>query len=115
MFKGSPLPREKVTPEMDALVVKILNDPHESWWGSLHAVEARGRTTPELITQNKDRLLELMEYDCTWIQTAAVCTLAKICTQPQHQGFGRCHEGCRSGGEGLRRPAAEGNVRCDAG
>ncbi len=84
MFKGSPLPREKVTPEMDALVVKILNDPKESWWGTLHAVEALGRTTPELVAQNRERLLELLEYDCTWIQTAALCTLAKICTQPEH-------------------------------
>jgi hypothetical protein len=84
MFKGNALPREKVTSEMDALVVKILNDPNESWWGSLHAIEALARTTPELIAQNRERLLELMEYDCTWIQTAAVCTLAKICTQPEH-------------------------------
>ncbi len=84
MFKGSPLPREKVTPEMDALVVKILNDPNESWWGTLHAIEALGRTNPQLIAQNRTRLLELLEYDSTWIQTAAVCTLARICTQPEH-------------------------------
>ncbi len=84
MFKGSPLPRDKVTPEMDALVVKILNDPNESWWGTLHAIEALGRTNPQLIAQNRKRLLDLLEYDCTWIQTAAVCTLAKISSDPQH-------------------------------
>ncbi len=84
MFKGRPLPRESVTPEMDQLVVKILNDPNESWWGSLHAIEALGRTTPELVAQNRERLLEFLEYDCTWVQTAAVCTLAQICTQPEH-------------------------------
>ncbi len=84
MFKGSPLPRDKVTPEMDALVVKILNDPNESWWGALHAIEALGRTTPKLIAQNRKRLLEFLDYDCTWIQTAAVCTLAKIAAEPDH-------------------------------
>jgi hypothetical protein len=84
MFKGKPLPRETVTSEMDALVVKILNDPNESWWGTLHAIEALDRTTPELIAQNRERLLALLEYDCTWIQTAAVCALAKISTQPEH-------------------------------
>jgi hypothetical protein len=84
MFKGRPLPREQVTPEMDQLVVKILNDPNESWWGSLHAIEALGGTTPELIAQNRERLLKLLEYDCTWIQAAAVCTLARICTEPEH-------------------------------
>ncbi len=84
MFKGSPLPRENVTPEMDALVVTILNDPNESWWGSLHAIEALGRTNPQLIAQNSERLLQLLEYDCTWIQTAAACTLAKIAADPKH-------------------------------
>jgi hypothetical protein len=84
MFKGSPLPRDQVTPEMDELVVKILNDPNESWWGSLHAIEALGRMPPQAIAQNRKRLLELMEYDCTWIQTAAVCTLAKISVDPAH-------------------------------
>jgi len=84
MFKGNPLPREMVTQEMDELVVKILNDPDESWWGAFHAIEALGRTTPKLIGQNRGRLLELLDYDCTWIQTAAIITLAKICTEPDH-------------------------------
>jgi hypothetical protein len=84
MFKGSPLPRDKVTPEMDALVEKILNDPDESWWGSFHAIEALGRMSPEAIARNRDRLLAFLDYDCTWIQTAAVCTLARICSDPAH-------------------------------
>ncbi len=84
MFKGSPLPREKVTPEMDALVIKILNDPDESWWGSLHAIEALGRMSPQEIARQRERLLAFLDYDCTWIQTAAVCTLARIAGDPAH-------------------------------
>jgi hypothetical protein len=84
MFKGSPLALDKVTPEMNEQVVKMLNNPNESWWVVLHAIEALGRGDKSLIAPHRDRLLKLMEYKCTWIQTAAVCTLAKICTEPDH-------------------------------
>lgn len=84
MFKGSPLSLDKVTPEMNELVVKMLNDPNESWWVVLHAIEALGRGDKSLIAPHRDRLLKLMEYKCTWIQTASVCTLAKISTEPAH-------------------------------
>lgn len=84
MFKGSPLPVDKVTPEMNELVVKILNDPNESWWTALHAIDALARTDQKLIAANRDRLLAFMEYKCTWLQTSAVCTLAKIAAEPEH-------------------------------
>jgi len=83
MFKGSALSEDKVTPEMYDLAGKMLNDPKESWWVALHAIEAIGRK-PELIVKHRDRLLQLLKYDCTWIQTAAACTLAKICGDPAH-------------------------------
>jgi hypothetical protein len=84
MFKGSALPQDKVTPEMHELVVKILNEPNESWWVVLHAIEALGRANKDLIAPHRDRLIQLMEYDCTWIQTAAACTLTKIANDPVH-------------------------------
>jgi len=84
MFKGSPLALDKITPEMNEQVVKMLNDPNESWWVVLHAIEAMGRGDKSLIAPHRDRLLKLMEYKCTWIQTAAACTLAKISTEPDH-------------------------------
>ncbi|MEI6179078.1 MAG: HEAT repeat domain-containing protein, partial [Verrucomicrobiota bacterium] len=84
MFKGTPLPQDKVTPEMYQLVSKILNEPNESWWVTLHAIQALGRSNPDLIAKHRDRLLQLLKYDCVWIQTAAVCTLAKIAADPAH-------------------------------
>ncbi len=84
MFKGSPISPDKVTPEMYELVGKMINEPKESWWVVLHAIEAMGRANPELIAKHRDRLLELMNYDCDWIQTAALCTLAKIAGDPAH-------------------------------
>ncbi len=84
MFKGSPLPADKITPEMYALVGRMINDPNESWWVVLQAIEALARTTPQMIAPYRDRLLQLADYDSVWIQTAAVCALAKICNDPQH-------------------------------
>ncbi|OYV06389.1 MAG: hypothetical protein CFE26_06550 [Verrucomicrobiales bacterium VVV1] len=84
MFKGSPFPADKVTPEMYDLVGRMIDNPNESWWVALHAIEALGRATPEVIGKHRDRLLKFLDYDCTWLQTAAVCTLAKISTDPAH-------------------------------
>jgi len=84
MFKGRPLPAEMVTPEMHEQVVKMLNDPDESWWTALHAIDALGRNGPEKIAPHRDRLLEFLNSDCTWLQTSAAITLAKIATDPAH-------------------------------
>ena len=84
MFKGSALPADKVTPEMYDLAGRMIENPDESWWVALHAIEALGRATPEVIGKHRDRLLEFLDYDCTWLQTAAICTLARISTDPAH-------------------------------
>jgi hypothetical protein len=82
MFKGSPLPADKVTPEMYDLAGRMIDNPNESWWVALHAIDALNRATPEVISKHRDRLLQFLDYDCTWLQTSAICTLAKISTDP---------------------------------
>ena len=84
MFKGAPLSPKAVTPEMYEQVSKMINDPNESWWVVFHAVTALGRSTPEMIGKHRDRLLELLTYDCTWTQTAAVCALDRLAAEPAH-------------------------------
>ncbi len=84
MFKGSAFSADKVTPEMFDLAGKMIENPDESWWVALHAIEAMGRATPELIGKHRDRLIKFLDYDCVWLQTAAVCILAKISTDPAH-------------------------------
>jgi hypothetical protein len=84
MFKGGPLPADKVTPEMYDLAGRMVDNPDESWWVALHAIEAIGRGSPDLVAKHRDRLLEFLDYDCTWLQTAAVCALARISTDPAH-------------------------------
>ena len=84
MFKGSPLPLDKVTPEMFDLAGRMIENRDESWWVAFHAIDAVARGGPAVITPHRDRLLEFLDYDCTWLQTSAVCALAKISTDPEY-------------------------------
>ena len=84
MFKGSPLSADKVTPEMYELAGRMIDNPEESWWVALHAIDAITRANPDVIAKHRDRLLEFLDYKCTWLQTSAVCALAKISTDPAH-------------------------------
>jgi hypothetical protein len=82
MFKGSPLPADKVTPEMYELAGRMIENREESWWVAFHAIDALARGGPAVIAPHRDRLLEFLDYDCTWLQTSAVVALAKISTDP---------------------------------
>ncbi len=84
MFKGKALPAKDITPEMYEQVVKMINDKNESWWVAFHAITALGNSNPEIIAPHRDRLLEFLNYDCTWTQTAAVCTLARLAGEAAH-------------------------------
>ncbi len=84
MFKGRPLPAEQVTPEMYDLAGRMIDNPDESWWVALHAIDALARATPDVIAKHRERLMEFLDYDSTWLQTAAICTLARISTEPEH-------------------------------
>ncbi|MBT8037589.1 MAG: PDZ domain-containing protein [Verrucomicrobiae bacterium] len=83
-FKGRAFSEDKVTPEMYDLVGAIVDDPKESYWVAKHAIEALNRAKPERIGKHRDRLLQFLDYDSVWVQTAAVVTLAKIATAPEH-------------------------------
>ena len=84
MFKGRAFSEDKVTSEMYDLVGKMVDDPKESWWVAMHAIEALNRTNSERIGKHRDRLMQFLDYDSVWVQAAAVITLAKISTEPDH-------------------------------
>lgn len=84
MFKGGAFSEDKVTPEMYDLVGAMVDNPKESWWVAMHAIQALKRAKPERIGKHRDRLLQFLDYDSVWVQTAAVLTLTKIATAPEH-------------------------------
>lgn len=84
MFKGRAFSDDKISPEMFDLVGEMVDEPDESWWVAYHAIQVLGRAEPKRIGEHRDRLLEFLEYDSVWLQTAAVETLAKIATEREH-------------------------------
>jgi hypothetical protein len=85
MFKGQPIPDDKLTPEMFDLVGKIIQNPNESWWVAQDAINALRRADNATIGKHRDRLITLLETrDCVWTRGAAGATLAKISAEPAH-------------------------------
>ena len=80
MFKGRPLPAERVTDEMFDLAIKMLNDPEESWWVAQAAMKALTRAKPERIAPHVDRLLSFLQNDDWWMHTTAVHALTPFAT-----------------------------------
>lgn len=80
MFKGKPLPDDRVTAEMFELAGRMLEDPAESWWVARTAMLALTRTSPEQIAPHVDRLLYFLANDDWWMHTAALQPLAKVAT-----------------------------------
>jgi hypothetical protein len=80
MFKGRPLPADRVTDEMFDLVSKMLSDPEESWWVTQAAMKAIARAGPERIAPHVDRLVSFLKHDDWWMHTTATIALTPIAT-----------------------------------
>lgn len=78
MFKGKPIPVESITDEMYGLLVGMINDPAESQWVALNAMNALARLSPEKILPVTDRLLYFLNMDDWWLQSAALGALIKV-------------------------------------
>ncbi|MFU8847197.1 MAG: DUF6288 domain-containing protein [Opitutales bacterium] len=84
MFKGRSIPDDKLTPEIFDAISQMVDDPDESWWVALHAIQALARADTKRIGKHRDRLLAFLDYDSDWIQRASIVTLSKIATEPEH-------------------------------
>jgi len=83
-FKGKPMPADKITPEMFDLVGRMIENKKEAWWVVQDAINALARAPKPVIGKHRDRMLELLDYDSTWIKMATVVTLSKIAAEPDH-------------------------------
>jgi len=84
MFKGGRFHEDQLTPEMFDLVGAMIEDPNESWWVTLYAVEAMHRADPDRVARHHERLLELLKYNSDWIQAASIVALTKIANDREH-------------------------------
>lgn len=79
-FKVRPLPQARLTDEMVNLLLGMINDPKESWWGVQNALMALSLARPEQVAPHVDRLLYWLKQDEWWLSTSAMFALTKLST-----------------------------------
>ena len=84
MFKGRPLPDNRLKPEMFEHIGKMIEDPDESLWVVQDAMYALERAKPEVIAKHRDRLLEFVGHDDWFLRRAAMKALAPISAHKAH-------------------------------
>ena len=77
-FKRKPLPEARLTDEMVGLLVGMINNPNESWWGVANALMGLSMAKPELIVPQVDRLVYWVKHDEWWLSTSAMFALTKV-------------------------------------
>jgi hypothetical protein len=84
MFKGEPLPDDRITAEMFALAGKMVDDPDESWWVKIAAMNALARAKPQTVAEHVDALLALLDSKHWWVSSTAAKPLALLASRPTH-------------------------------
>ena len=84
MTKGRPLPADELTDEMFELIGAMIDDPDESWWLSMGAMEAMARARPEFIAPHFERLMGWLDHEDWWLRQAAMTALTPLATDPRY-------------------------------
>lgn len=73
--KRGVLPAERLTPGMIELLMKMINDPKESWWVVNGALQALSIAPAEKLAPHIDRLLYWAQHEDWWLQRSALMAL----------------------------------------
>lgn len=84
MSKGHPVPDEKLTPEMFQLIGAMIDDPEESWFVMMGAMEAMQRAEPAIIARHFDRMLAWLDHHDWWLRQAAMKGLTPLASDPRY-------------------------------
>lgn len=66
--------------EVAELLISMINDPNESWWVVIHALNRLGMVNPELLVPHIDRLCHWAQHEEWWLQKAALTALTGLAT-----------------------------------
>lgn len=89
-FKHHGIGGERMTPEMIAETLRIVNDPAEAWWVTQQAmyavasIEGRTKAKGAVVKQCLPRLVELAKSESFYLQEAAVEALSTVMVHPKH-------------------------------
>ena len=76
--KGSTMDPARLTDEMVALLLGLVNDPQESWWVVENALTDLGMARPELLAPHVERLCFWLQQDDWWLRKAALTALTGV-------------------------------------
>lgn len=76
--------KDRLTDEMVELMLGMVNDPDESWWVVLTAMDKLGSAKAELIAPHVDRLVHWLKHDDWWLSRAALTALAKAAADKRY-------------------------------
>jgi hypothetical protein len=76
--------KARLSDEMVELMLGMVNDPEESWWVVLTAMDKLGSAKAELIVPHVDRLVHWLEHDDWWISRAALTALTKAAADKRY-------------------------------
>jgi hypothetical protein len=82
--KSDGFPDEQLTPEIIALIGAIIDNPDESWWVMMGAMEAMGRAKPDQIAPHFDRMFAWLDHHDWWLRQAAMRGLTPLATDATH-------------------------------
>jgi len=76
--------KNKLSDEMVELLLKMVNDPDESWYITLDAMKVLGSARAELIAPHVDRLVYWLKHDDWWINSSAMTALTKVAVDKRY-------------------------------
>jgi hypothetical protein len=68
----------RLNDEVAAVLLRMINDPEESWWVVVHALNRLGMARPELLAPHVDRLCYWLEHEDWWFRAAALGPLTGL-------------------------------------
>ncbi len=78
MKKSADFPDEALTPEIFEAIGAMLENPKESWWVTMGAMQAMSRAQPEQIAPHVDSMMKWLDHHDWWLRNAAMHGLAPL-------------------------------------
>lgn len=82
--KSAGFPAEQLTPEIFQLIGAMIDNPEESWWVVMGAMEAMGRATPEQIAPHFDNMMKWLDHHDWWLRQAAMTGLTPLASDKRY-------------------------------
>ena len=82
--KSPGFPDEKLTPEIFDLIGAMIDNPDESWWVSMGAMQAMQRAAPDVIAKHIDPMLAWLDHHDWWLRQSAMLGLTPLASDPRH-------------------------------